>query len=133
MRRLPQKAVLITLILFISMISFANPSLRGTNDDPEVIEIEEVNAEQASQGGRAVFPISAYYFRSSNLVEVYFTENVGALQITIENSFTEAIDSYYVNGTQGNQCLYISGIPGTYIITLFLSSGEVYSGSWIVE
>lgn len=133
MKILFQKSFLASLFLFISVIAIANPSLKCVKDDPEEITIEETTSELSSQNGRSVFPIRVLFYRSSNMIEVYFIDNVGAVQVTVGNTSIEAIESYYLYGTQGGHSFYISGISGTYIITLCLNSGEVYSGSWIVE
>ena len=110
-------------ILFALLaLSFVSQGYSQNGDDKIVVirVLEDIKPETVSNRSVASSPIECRYNMLTNMLELSFKSNLGAVYVTLENLTSGEISDYSGNSTNG-------------IMTMFVSSNSCYTMSITTE
>ena len=125
------------VLLLVLAIMLASPFLMAqTGENGEIIEI--VIGEGGGDGDQPhrsldAIPVEASYYSSLSSILLSFTENLGTIDVKVENLTTGWSIQTQANTAQGGQWLPIAGTVGDYEITITLPGGTTYYGYFEIE
>jgi hypothetical protein len=117
--------VLTLQICFLSFNSFGQEIVDPT---PTIIVI----SDPIGQGPRTpnIVPISGYVYE--NTIYLFFSNDLGDVNVRIEDSFGCTILSTTVDSSDGSESIPFSGAPGIYTIYFTLEDNTSYIGRFEV-
>ncbi|MBQ6301149.1 MAG: hypothetical protein IJK75_01995 [Bacteroidales bacterium] len=80
----------------------------------------------------SMVPIAATYNSMMSSVILYFSSNLGEIEVEVLNTFTGLYDSGFIDTQFLSAIIPVTGGPGHYIITFTLPSGQQYQGEFDV-
>lgn len=131
------KKILFTLLFVLSFTSlFATQKDKTSfkDDGDDVIEID-VNYTPPVTGPKrspAIVPISATYYVALSYIEVSFLYNMGDISIVLTDLASNSTMVYNSDTSIGTVFIPFNSGSGVYSIEFITSSGETYSGVFII-
>ena len=127
--------ILFLLALLISVnqgISHANCSTMCCKEDSSIVisPIPSNNPDPPIPRTPVFVPITASYDTMLTSVSLFFTHNLGEIEIEVLNSTTGGYYSGIVDSQYLSAIIPITMGPGHYIITFTLLSGQQYQGEF---
>lgn len=125
---------LLISISFVFLSGQAYPcDYNVSNDEPIPIRPTVNNSNTHRPNSKAVVPFEAYYDTDLSSILLYFINDVGDVEIAIQNLSSE--ESYYftINSSIGSIILPISGNLGYYEMTFTLQNGKHYIGEFLIK
>lgn len=123
------------VLLFISFIfvnnsiSLAKDSIRSMADSSIVISpIPGNNPHPPIPRSPSIVPISASYEASTASVILYFSHNLGEIEIEVLNTITGYYNYSVVDTLNMSAIISLNGGSGHYVIIFTLPSGQQYIG-----
>ena len=116
------------ITFFAALLCFAATTF--AQDYTDVTLIEQFPTGSQIPRSPSVIPITCHVF--FNAVYVSFSEDIGEVEITLEEAFEGIILQTSVDSSELSVMLPFSGAPGEYIITFQRTSGAVYYGTFVI-
>lgn len=121
--------ILLSLLFFFVLPSFANPSRDGDEGEPIPIQVNDPGEEDEHNHLRSLVPVEAYHVSLTQNVAVNFLYNLGSVTITLTNLTTSSSSVTIVDSSVGSILIPVSLGTGIYRIEFCCQdSGNEYVG-----
>ncbi len=121
--------MLMTLVIGVIHPSANASSLLSCNDDKREIPID---VPKKKENPYSVIPLTCYYSASLLKVGIRFKRDIGRVALLVTNETTGESWSGLLDSSMGEGSLCISGTPGTYTVSIMLTDGCEYEGTFIL-
>lgn len=122
--------ILMTIMLCVIQPMRANSSsLSLCNDDKHEIPID---APKKKENPYSMIPMTCYYSAALSEVGICFRRNIGIVALLVTNQTTGESWSGLLDSSMGEGSLCISGTSGTYTVSIMLTDGCEYEGTFIL-
>lgn len=123
------KKIVLLLSIFLSSVSL----FADENQFIPIHVLDDTVATTHTHRNPDYVPMQAYYDDFTSSVCVTFLENLGNVDICIENTISGDYTVYNVDSALGAAFLPINGSEGMYRITFTLANGVLYEGLFEIE
>lgn len=119
------------LLLFVSSLTLL--SLGGKADSGDVIPLEITKEADPQEIPRSSTPdVESYYLISSELLVVQFNVNLGRTEVSVTNQANTLVGYEELTTTPGILYVPVKAGSGIYSVSIDTSSGDSYSGQFIL-
>ncbi len=120
-------------VLLLSIFLFSVSLFADENQFIPIHVLDDTVATSHTHRNLDYVPMQAYYDAFTSSVCVSFLENLGNVDICVENTIYGEYAEYHVNSALGAMFLPINGSEGLYRITFSLTNGVWYEGLFEIE
>lgn len=119
------------LLLLVSSLTFL--PLGGKADPGDVIPLEITKEADPQEIPRSSTPeVESYYLISSELLVVQFNVNLGRTEVSVTNQANTLVGYEELTTTPGILYIPVDAGSGIYSVSIDTSSGDSYSGQFIL-
>ena len=119
------------LLLLVSSLTLFSLGSKADPGDPIPIEIaKETDPEEIPRSSTP--EVESYYLISSELLVVQFNLNLGSAEVTVTNQANTLVGYEELTTTPGLLYVPVEAGSGTYLVSIDTSSGDSYSGQFIL-
>lgn len=120
-------------VLLLSSFAYSNSKdvFSGT-DQPIQVRSVANNSGNHRPHSMVVIPFDVYYNAEISSILVYFLNDIGEVEVSIQNTLTGEYLNFSINSKIKTAIFPISSDSGLYFVTFTLSEGSQYEGQLLL-